>query len=85
MHIPEGTTDQLELLTFQQALEAANTPSEEYELCFPTRVLHRSTNLRHHSIHHLRRSLSISRIQRKHRFLRLWATLKIEKAQALPL
>ena len=32
MHIPEGTTDQLELLTFQQALEAANTPSEEYDI-----------------------------------------------------
>lgn len=32
MHIPKGTTAQLELVTFQQALEAANTPSEEYDI-----------------------------------------------------
>ena len=32
MHIPNGTTDQLELLTFQQALEAANTPSPYYDI-----------------------------------------------------
>ena len=32
MHIPSVTTDQLELVTFQQALEAANTPSPEYDI-----------------------------------------------------
>ena len=32
MHIPKGTTAQLDLLTFQEALEAANTPSEEYDI-----------------------------------------------------
>ena len=32
MHIPNGTTDQLELLTFSQALEAANTPSPYYDI-----------------------------------------------------
>ena len=32
MHIPSGTTDQLELLTFREALEAANTPSDEYDI-----------------------------------------------------
>ena len=32
MHIPNGTTDQLELVTFQQALEAANTPSDDYDV-----------------------------------------------------
>ena len=32
MHIPTVTTDQLELVTFRQALEAANTPSADYEL-----------------------------------------------------
>lgn len=31
-HIPIGTTAQLELVTFQQALEAANTPSAEYDI-----------------------------------------------------
>ena len=31
-HIPNGTTAQLELVTFQQALAAANTPSEEYDI-----------------------------------------------------
>ena len=33
MHIPKGATTQLELVTFQQALEAANTPSKEYDIC----------------------------------------------------
>lgn len=32
MHIPSVTTDQLELVTFQQALEAANTPSPDYDI-----------------------------------------------------
>ena len=32
MHIPKGTTAQLELVTFRQALEAANTPSEDYDI-----------------------------------------------------
>ena len=32
MHIPKGTTAQLELVTFQQALEAANTPSSDYDI-----------------------------------------------------
>ena len=32
MHIPSGTTAELELVTFQQALEAANTPNEEYDV-----------------------------------------------------
>ena len=32
MHIPNGTTDQLELVTFRQALESANTPSSEYDI-----------------------------------------------------
>ncbi len=32
MHIPKGTTASLELVTFQQALEAANTPSAEYDI-----------------------------------------------------
>ena len=31
-HIPTGTTAEMELLTFQKALEAANTPSEEYDI-----------------------------------------------------
>ena len=31
-HIPSGTTASLELVTFQQALEAANTPSAEYDI-----------------------------------------------------
>ena len=31
-HIPQGTTAELELLTFQDALEAANTPSLEYDI-----------------------------------------------------
>lgn len=32
MHIPSGTTAELELVTFQQALEAANTPSADYDI-----------------------------------------------------
>ena len=32
MHIPKGTTAQLELLTFADALAAANTPSEAYDI-----------------------------------------------------
>ena len=32
MHIPQGTTAELELVTFRQALAAANTPSEEYDI-----------------------------------------------------
>jgi hypothetical protein len=32
MHIPKGTTDQLELVTFQQALEAANQPAANYDV-----------------------------------------------------
>ena len=31
-HIPSGTTAEMELVTFQQALEAANTPSPEYDI-----------------------------------------------------
>ena len=31
-HIPSGSTASLELLTFRQALEAANTPSPEYDI-----------------------------------------------------
>ena len=32
MHIPSVTTDQLKLLTFREALAAANTPSDEYDI-----------------------------------------------------
>ena len=32
MHIPSVTTDKIELLTFRQALEAANTPSDTYDI-----------------------------------------------------
>jgi hypothetical protein len=32
MHIPNGTTAELELVTFAQALEAANTPSVDYNI-----------------------------------------------------
>ena len=32
MHIPSVTTDTLELMTFRQALEAANTPSQDYDV-----------------------------------------------------
>ena len=31
-HDPKGTTAELELVTFRQALEAANTPSDEYDI-----------------------------------------------------
>ena len=31
-HVPSVTTDKMELVTFRQALEAANTPSEEYDV-----------------------------------------------------
>ena len=31
-HDPKGATTELELVTFQQALEAANTPSAEYDI-----------------------------------------------------
>ncbi len=32
MHIPQTTTDQLELVTFAEALKAANTPSPYYDI-----------------------------------------------------
>jgi hypothetical protein len=32
MHIPKGTTAELELVTFRQALEAANTPNADYDI-----------------------------------------------------
>ncbi len=32
MHIPQGTTAEITLLTFQETLKAANTPSEEYDI-----------------------------------------------------
>ena len=32
MHIPKGTTTQLELVTFAKALEAADTPNEAYDV-----------------------------------------------------
>lgn len=32
MHIPNGTTAQLELVTFAQALKAANTPNSDYDI-----------------------------------------------------
>lgn len=32
MHIPKGTTAELELVTFQQALQAANTPGQAYDI-----------------------------------------------------
>ena len=32
MHIPKGTTAELELVTFQQALAAANTPTDAYDI-----------------------------------------------------
>ena len=31
-HIPSGSTCDLEVLTFQEALESANTPSQEYDI-----------------------------------------------------
>ena len=32
MHIPSGTTAELELVTFQDALKAANTPNPYYDI-----------------------------------------------------
>lgn len=32
MHVPKGTTEDLKLVTFQEALQAANTPSEDYDV-----------------------------------------------------
>jgi hypothetical protein len=32
MHIPKGNTAQLELVTFEQALQTANTPNQEYDI-----------------------------------------------------
>ena len=32
MHIPQGTTAELELVTFQEALKAANTPNPYYDI-----------------------------------------------------
>ena len=32
MHVPKGTTLDLDLVTFRQALEAANTPSPDYDI-----------------------------------------------------
>ncbi|MBQ9761821.1 MAG: DUF1643 domain-containing protein [Oscillospiraceae bacterium] len=32
MHIPSGTTNEVDILTFQQALAAANTPSTDYDI-----------------------------------------------------
>ena len=32
MHIPKGTTAELELVTFQRALAAANTPTDAYDI-----------------------------------------------------
>ena len=32
MHVPKGDTAQLELVTFRQALDAANTPSADYDI-----------------------------------------------------
>ena len=32
MHIPSGTTAEVDLLTFQDALKAANTPTQEYDI-----------------------------------------------------
>jgi hypothetical protein len=32
MHIPNGSTSELELVTFQEALMAANTPSPDYDI-----------------------------------------------------
>ena len=32
MHVPSGDTQTLELVTFADALEAANTPSEDYDI-----------------------------------------------------
>ena len=32
MHIPSGTTETLELVTFREALQAANSPSDQYDI-----------------------------------------------------
>ena len=32
MHVPKGTTAEMELVTFQDALKAANTPSPDYDI-----------------------------------------------------
>ena len=32
MHIPSGTTAELELVSFQQALDSANTPNSDYDI-----------------------------------------------------
>lgn len=32
MHIPSGSTESLELVTFKQALQAANTPNSQYDI-----------------------------------------------------
>lgn len=32
MHIPSGTTAQLELVTFREALQVANTPNDQYDI-----------------------------------------------------
>ena len=32
MHIPNGTTAEIELLTFDEALKAAQTPSADYDI-----------------------------------------------------
>lgn len=32
MHVPSGSTDVLELVTFEEALKAANTPNSEYDV-----------------------------------------------------
>ena len=38
MHIPKGSTAELSLVTFEEALQAANTPTEDYDIkngCMP--------------------------------------------------
>ena len=32
MHIPKGNTAEIELVTFEEALAAANTPSDAYDI-----------------------------------------------------
>ena len=39
-HIPSGDTATLELLTFADALKAANTPSDEYDIEKPKSDVH---------------------------------------------
>ena len=31
-HIPSGTTAEIDVLTFQEALKAANTPNPDYDI-----------------------------------------------------